>query len=202
MVTTDVARVVATLALGAVVGIPTDTVYGLAALATSVEGLDRIFELKGRPLDLALPVLVADLDQAERFIGRSDPKLSRLAGRFWPGALTIVVPFDVPVSARLGGDGKSVGLRCPADDVVRDLCRILGPLAVTSANHHREAPIVAASQFIGVFGDRVDVVLDGGTRDGLPSSIVSLVDPEPRCVREGPIAWSEIVSALSTDPGE
>lgn len=200
--TTDLARVVATLASGAVVGIPTDTVYGLAALASSAEGLDRIFELKGRPLDLALPVLVADLDQAEGFIGRSDPKLSRLARRFWPGALTIVVPCDVPASARLGGDGTSVGLRCPDDDVVRDLCHILGPLAVTSANHHREAPIVAASQFNRVFGDRVDVVLDGGTRNGLPSSIVSLVDRKPRCLREGPVAWSDIVSALSTDPAE
>jgi L-threonylcarbamoyladenylate synthase len=200
LVTTDAGRVAAALASGAVVGIPTDTVYGLAALASSNDALDQLFELKGRPLDLALPVLVADLEQAEDFIKAPNATLSYLAARFWPGALTIVVPTDAQVSSGLGGDGGSVGLRCPADDVVRDLCRRIGPLAVTSANRHGEPPITLAAQFSPVFGESVAVVFDGGIRNGLPSSVVSLVEGEPRCLREGPIAWSEIISALATGP--
>lgn len=200
--TSDAARVGSALASRGVVGIPTDTVYGLAALASSEDALEQIFELKGRPLDLALPVLVADLEQAEDFIGRPEPKLSQLARFFWPGTLTIVVALNAPMSAHLGGDGVSVGLRCPADEVVRDLCRKVGPLAVTSANRHGEPPITDPAQFDEVFGGRVTVVLDGGTRDGVPSSVVSLVAPEARCLREGPIAWQEIVSALSTAPAD
>ncbi len=195
-------RVAVALASGAVAGIPTDTVYGLAALVASDGALGEIFELKGRPLDLALPVLVADLDQAEAFIGRSDRRLSLLARRFWPGALTIIVSIDARVPPRLGGDGASVGLRCPDDDIVRDLCRRVGPLAVTSANRHGEPPITSAWQFSAVFGGRVDAVLDGGTRDGLPSSVVSIVKREARLLREGPIAWSEIQSTLASVPAD
>lgn len=200
--TTDVPSVAAALLSGAVVGIPTDTVYGLAALVASDGALEEIFELKGRPLDHALPVLVAELDQAEAFIGRSDWRLSQLARHFWPGALTIVVHHTARVPSRLGGDGRSAGLRCPADAIVRDLCRRIGPLAVTSANRHGEAPITSASQFSTVFGARVDPVLDGGTRNGVPSSVVSIVASTARLLREGPIAWSEIQSTLASVPAD
>lgn len=199
--TSDPERVVDALGLGEVVGIPTDTVYGLATLVTSDEGREQIFELKGRPLELALPVLVADLEQAEDFIGRSEQRLSTLARHFWPGALTVVVSHTLPAGAHLGGDRESVGLRCPADDVVRELCRRVGPLAVTSANRHGEAPISSPSQFALVFGDEVGVILDGGTRNGRPSSVVSIVATESRLLREGPIGWPEIVSALSVRQG-
>jgi L-threonylcarbamoyladenylate synthase len=202
LVTTDIASVSSALAAGAVVGIPTDTVYGLAAIVGSDEALAQIFELKGRPADLALPVLIAGLDQAESFIGRSDRRLSELARRFWPGALTVVVSADSRPPSGLGGDGESVGLRCPADDAVRRLCRLAGPLAVTSANRHGEAPITTAPELEAVFGDLVDPVLDGGTRNGVPSSVVSIVENDATLLRSGPIAWSEILSVLEGVPSD
>ena len=200
--TSDAARVGSALASRGVVGIPTDTVYGLAALVSSDDALEQIFELKGRPLDLALPVLVADLEQAEDFIGRSDPKLSHLARRFWPGALTVVVPLDAPMSAHLGGDGVSVGLRCPADDVVRDLCRRVGPLAATSANRHGEPPITTASQFNEVFDGRVGVVLDGGLGTACPRASFrwSLLSRDAYVKGRSP--GNEIAAALSTAPAD
>jgi L-threonylcarbamoyladenylate synthase len=198
LVTSDATGVAAALATGEVVGIPTDTVYGLAALASSESASDRIFELKGRPRGLALPVLVADLEQAEAFLGRSDPQLSLLARRFWPGALTIVVGGAASGAARHLGGGTTVGLRCPDDDAVRDLCRRVGPLTATSANRHGEAPITSASQFAAIFGDEVGVVLDGGSREGRPSNVVSIAAGRPQSLRDGPIAWSEITAALSS----
>jgi L-threonylcarbamoyladenylate synthase len=198
-VTSDVARVAAALESGEVVGIPTDTVYGLAATASSEFAAERIFELKGRPRELALPVLVADLEQAEVFIGRSDPQLSALAQRFWPGPLTIVVAVAASRRGRRVAGASSVGLRCPDDSVVRELCRSVGPLRATSANRHGDPPITTAARFADVFGDEVGVVLDGGTRDGEPSNVVSIVTTEAQKLRDGPIAWSEIVKALEGD---
>ncbi|MGA8297492.1 MAG: L-threonylcarbamoyladenylate synthase [Acidimicrobiales bacterium] len=196
--TSDRKNVEAALVAGSVVGIPTDTVYGLAAVATNDIALDRIFELKERPPGLALPVLVSDLEQAERFLGRSDERLARLARHFWPGALTVVARFELVDAPTLGGDGSSVGLRCPDDDVVRDLCRAIGPLAVTSANRHGGAPITSASQFTEIFGDAIGVVLDGGVRDGVPSTVVSIADERSRALRVGTIPWSEILAVLET----
>jgi L-threonylcarbamoyladenylate synthase len=199
LVTSDAAKVAMALASGEVVGIPTDTVYGLAALASAESAADRIFVLKGRPRELALPVLVADLEQAEAFIGRPDTQLSLLARRFWPGALTIVVERATPDEARHLDDATTVGLRCPDDEAVRELCRRVGPLTATSANRHGEAPVTSASRFAEVFGDEVPLVLDGGTRDGRPSNVVSIVARQPQSLRDGPVAWTEILAALSPE---
>jgi L-threonylcarbamoyladenylate synthase len=196
LVTGDVEQVAAALVAGEVVGLPTDTVYGLGAKASIKHAVEQIFDLKSRPPDLALPVLVSGLAQAEDVVGAHDPGLARMATVFWPGALTVVVALRRPLGVDLGGDGSSVGLRCPADDALRMLCTAVGPLAVTSANRHGEPPVTSAAQFAQTFGDTVRLVLDGGVRNRVPSSVVSVAGAEPRLLREGPIAWPEIVAAM------
>lgn len=187
------------LGAGEAVGVPTDTVYGLAALAGSPAGCARLFALKRRPEVVALPVLVGDptaaFDLAE---DRARPALAALAAAFWPGPLTVVVPAASP-RAHLGGDGGAVGLRCPDDPVVAALCRRAGALAVTSANLHGEPPCTAAGDVAAAFPVGLRCVLDGGRRAGLPSSVVSIVAGDPVLLRPGPVdgdAVSEVLAPI------
>ena len=134
------ALVMAALDAGEVVAIPTDTVYGLAARVDRPAGIAAIFTAKGRPPGLALPVLVGRSRQVHE-VAETWPRLAKvLTARFWPGPLTVVVPARPEIGPFLGGDGRTVGLRCPAHRDIRRLCRLGGPLAVTSANRHREPP--------------------------------------------------------------
>ncbi|HEX3946775.1 MAG TPA: L-threonylcarbamoyladenylate synthase, partial [Acidimicrobiales bacterium] len=159
------------LAAGQVVALPTDTVYGLAARVDRPEGIAAIFAAKGRPPAVALPVLIGRWRQL-RDVAETWPKsASMLASRFWPGALTVVVPAKPEVGSVLGGEGTTVGLRRPGHKGVRKLCRLAGPLAVTSANRHGEAPCGTAEQVADAFfpGRLVSLVLDDGPCDGQPS---------------------------------
>ena len=165
----DIDAAVAALLDGRVVAIPTDTVYGLAALPSARATL---FELKRRPPEVHVPVLVADIEQAAT-VGELHP----LMEAHWPGPLTVVV-------RRLDGEPPgTVGLRCPDDDLVRDLCRRAGPLAVTSANLHGQPTPPDATGVAALFPDIV--VVDGGVRAGEPSTVVDVTGPEPVVLRQG-----------------
>ncbi|HUZ19697.1 MAG TPA: L-threonylcarbamoyladenylate synthase [Acidimicrobiales bacterium] len=195
----EVGRAAAALSNGEVVGLPTDTVYGLGVLARLPEACARLFCLKERPPEVALPVLVADLGQALEVADGADRScrgLDVLARAFWPGPLTVIVRRAPGVLRGLGGDPSTVGLRCPAHPFVQELARLVGPLAVTSANRHGDAPCVSAAQVRVVFGAAVTTVVDGGRCDGLPSTVVSLVGGEPTCVREGALALDSVLAAL------
>lgn len=189
--------VAAALDDGKVVAIPTDTVYGLGARLDRPAAIAGIFAAKDRPPGLALPVLVGRWRQAKDVAARWPRSASMLGSRFWPGALTLVVPVDPSLGALLGGDGKSVGLRHPDHRFVRTLCRRVGPLAVTSANRHGAPPCTTAAGVRDAFS-AVDVglVVDGGTCDGVPSTVVDCTATPPTCLREGGIAWSWIEAAL------
>ncbi|HXX90111.1 MAG TPA: L-threonylcarbamoyladenylate synthase [Acidimicrobiales bacterium] len=189
---------IAALVSGRVVGVPTDTVYGLAADPEHPEATRALFALKGRPERVELPVLVADVAQAQA-VAELGPGVRRLAQRFWPGALTIVVPRRGSEHWSIGGDGRSVGLRCPAHEIPRALCAAVGPLATTSANRHGEPPLTTAASVRAVFGDLLGVVLDGGTCAGSPSTVVDLTGETARCLRQGALAWEDVVTALSGD---
>ena len=194
--------VAAVLRAGAVVAIPTDTVYGLAVDPRHPGATDALFALKARPRSLDLPVLVASIDQAEELAGPGG--LSRtargLAERFWPGALTIVVPRRPGLDWALGGDSATIGLRLPDHAVARALCAEVGALATTSANLHGEAPCTDAAAVERAFGSKV-VVVDGGRCDGAPSTVVAVLGGEPRCLREGAVAWVEVLAAVAEGPG-
>ena len=195
-------RARAVLAGGGVVGVPTDTVYGLAALPTSgggapgtgsapgtPAGTAAIFRLKGRPADAALPVLVADAGQA-RALAEVGPAAGRLMAAFWPGALTVVVTRAPGVHLDLGGDERTVGLRAPAHPVPLALCRLAGPIATTSANRHGEPPMTLAAQLARAFPGVL--VLDAGPCDGAPSTVVDCTGGEVRLLRAGAVAWEDI----------
>ena len=183
------------LAAGKVVAVPTDTVYGLAVDPGVPGAVDRVFALKQRPEHFQLPVLIADpaaaVDLAEVTVAAQ-----RLVSRYWPGPLTLVMPRRPGVGFDLGGDSATIGLRCPASTRLRGLLRRTGPLAVTSANQHRESPLHTADEVCGRFGAGV-LVLDGGTCDGRPSTVVSLTGPELRCLREGPLSLRELVAVAA-----
>jgi L-threonylcarbamoyladenylate synthase len=185
----------AVLAAGAVVALPTDTVYGLAADPSVPGATDALFELKGRPETHGLPVLVADLAQAETFAQMTDPA-RRLADAFWPGALTIVVARRAGNAWSLGGDGRTVGVRSPAHAIARSLCAAVGPLATTSANRHGAPPLVDAAAVREAFGGALGVVIDGGRCAGAPSTVVALVTTPARCLRHGALSWEEIEAVL------
>ncbi|HUY30825.1 MAG TPA: L-threonylcarbamoyladenylate synthase [Acidimicrobiales bacterium] len=191
----DVAALAETLRGGGVVAVPTDTVYGLAADAASRGAVARVFALKGRPESVALPVLVADLPQALALTApEHHSALGALAAAFWPGALTVVVALVPGAPVEVGGDGSSVGLRCPAHPAVRALCRAVGPLAVTSANRHGAAPCTTADEVRAVLGADLPV-LDGGSCTGSPSTVVALGDP-PTLLRAGPVALGSVLEVL------
>jgi L-threonylcarbamoyladenylate synthase len=179
---------------GEVVAIPTDTVYGLAAATSHASAIAQIFTLKARPERVALPVLVRNLDQA-RALGVVDERLERLAERFWPGALTVVIGRQAGLDLRLGGDEETIGLRCPDAPEVQQLAAMVGALAVTSANRHGDEPCRSPDEVRAIFGDEV-AILDGGTRDAPVSTVVSLVGDEVVILRHGAIDDEEITSVL------
>ena len=195
------------LADGDIVAVPTDTVYGLAADPTQPEALARLFALKGRPDDVPLPVLVAGPGQVELVAGALEVAAAKLADRFWPGPLTLVVPRRPGFTVDLGGPvaaRQTVGVRWPDHPVVVALCELLGPLAVTSANLHGAAPATTAAGVDDTFAGRGQpvVILDGGTCDGVPSTVVECRGPASRCLREGALAWDLLHAASGAgDPG-
>jgi tRNA threonylcarbamoyl adenosine modification protein (Sua5/YciO/YrdC/YwlC family) len=186
----------AVLESGGVVAIPTDTVYGLAADPSRPGATEAVFAVKGRPAAVDLPVLVACVEQADALAGTDGLPVAarRLAARFWPGALTLVVARRPAIDWRLGGSGDTIGLRCPDHDLARALCHRVGPLAVTSANRHGEAPLTSAAAVRAVFGDAVPVV-DGGRCDRPPSTVVAVRPDGLHQLRAGALAWDEIVAA-------
>jgi len=187
----------AALRAGAVVAIPTDTVYGLAVDPTRPGATDALFALKARPASLDLPVLVGSVDQADALAGPGglSPTARRLAQAFWPGALTVVVPRRSGLDWALGAGVGTIGLRLPDHRVARALCNGVGALATTSANLHGEAPCTDAASVARVFGSRV-VVVDGGRCAGATSTVVSVLDDTPRCLREGAVPWADVAAVL------
>lgn len=183
------------LRAGEVVAIPTDTVYGVAVDPFQPGAADRLFVAKERPKDVALPVLVGAAGDLDRLVeGPVDPLARNLVDRFWPGALTLVLPRRVDLrELDLGGDPATIGVRCPDHRLVRELCREVGPLATTSANRHRQPTPEDAAGVAEALGDAVPLVLDGGICAGDPSTVVSILGDEVRILREGRIPATELL---------
>jgi tRNA threonylcarbamoyl adenosine modification protein (Sua5/YciO/YrdC/YwlC family) len=184
----------AALRAGRVVAIPTDTVYGVAALLPSAPAL---FTVKQRPLDVALPVLIADESQLAGVVRMPLPPVAdELVAKWWPGPLTIVLDRDPSFTVDLGGSDaagstRTVGVRLPASDLVRALCTDVGPLAVTSANLHGRPTPPDAAGVERELGDAVAVVVDGGTCAGAPSTVVRVTrDGALTVLRQGAAAIS------------
>jgi L-threonylcarbamoyladenylate synthase len=181
------ARAAELLAAGAVVAFPTDTVYGVAVAGSRPERLEALFELKRRPVDRRIPMLVADLDQAVAAGAVADDRARRLAAQFWPGALTLVLPT---------ADARTQAYRAPDDPVALALIRAAGPLFATSANISDQPDTLGADEVLIAFAtqqDELAAVVDGGVVPGGMASTVVDVSVEPmRVLRPGPISREEL----------
>jgi L-threonylcarbamoyladenylate synthase len=190
----------AALNAGLVVGLPTDTVYGLACRIDRPDALAEIFRLKDRPSEVALPILCDSLETARGLGTRFSRDAVILAKAFWPGPLTLVVGASVALSSLVGSNDESVGLRVPGDEQLLTLLDLTGPLAVTSANLHGDAPCARAEEVEAVFGDRgLEVVVDGGIRQNFSSTVVSCLESALEVKRVGEIQPSQIEAVLSRD---
>ena len=184
------------LSEGGVVALPTDTVYGLAAVATDDAAVRRLLDIKHRPPGQALPVFVASGEQAELIAEMTAPACA-LAARFWPGALTLVVRRK-PDFHTLAAEGDTIGVRVPDDPVLRELAAQLGPLTGTSANRSGMAEAHTAAQVRAQLGDSVDLIVDApAPASGVPSTVVDCTGEHTvRIVRQGAITREALVAAL------
>jgi L-threonylcarbamoyladenylate synthase len=179
---------IAALARGAVIGLPTETVYGLACDAQDPAALARLFEFKGRPPKVALPVALAEPAWALAWQKRPDPRIAALAEHWWPGPLTIVVDAHEDVSPVITAGLGTVALRVPDEPQALAVIRGFGrAVALTSANRHGAPPAQSAQEVSDVFGGQVEVVVDGGPSAlGVPTTIVALADQGAwRVLRQG-----------------
>ncbi len=186
-----------TLKGGRLVAFPTDTVYGLGALVQIPRSIQALYTVKGREAAKAIPLLLSspqELDQVALAVSRM---ARRLAERFWPGPLTLVVPKHPSLPEELSSQA-TVGVRMPDHPVTLALLRLTGPLAVTSANRSGEESAVTAQEVVKALGGRIDLVLDGGkTPGGVSSTVVDCSGDAPLILRQGPISLEALQRALS-----
>lgn len=199
----DVSTVARALADGAVVGFPTETVYGIGASVRRPEAAERLFALTQRPRDKPILLHVRDLEALDAF-ARDLPLGARaLAESFWPGPLTLVVPRHESVDALIAGGGPTIGLRAPDHDLTRTLLARLGAhedgppaIAGTSANRSGETPPVTAALARAQLPEAVEFVLDGGPCSlGIESTVLSLVG-KPTILRPGAIPRRHLEAVL------
>ncbi|MEO7118822.1 MAG: L-threonylcarbamoyladenylate synthase [Candidatus Limnocylindrales bacterium] len=184
---------------GGIVGIPTDTVYGIAVLPLA-EPLQAVLVAKQRPAEKGIALMVDSIAQIEAF-AVLPPAATRLAERFWPGPLTLVLePLpDIALPSPLYGITGRLGFRVPDHPVPRAIAARIGPIAVTSANVSGEPDSLTAGQLVAAIGDSLSLVLDGGpTEGGVPSTVVA-VEPDGTwtVLREGALTDAAIRDALA-----
>lgn len=193
-----VSDIAAALLGGGVAAYPTETFYGLGAAAFSRKAVDRVFRMKGRDASKPLSFIVSDMDMIGEISSSLPPVFKALAGEFWPGPLTLVLPAAAGLPERLLGPGRSIAVRIPPlawlRAVVRELCE---PLTATSANLAGEKELAEPAGVIALFNGKVDLIVDGGPAPGgLPSTVVDLTAPAPRILRRGRIPAALIEAIL------
>ena len=195
-----VAQAATALAAGELVGLPTETVYGLGARADDDDAVAKIFAAKGRPADHPLIVHVADVGSAQVFAADWPALAQRLAARFWPGPLTLIVPRAPGIGAAAAGGQHSIGLRCPSHPVAQALLREakargVPGIAAPSANRFGRISPTRAAHVVEEFGDAL-LVLDGGDCDvGIESSIVDCSRGHPVLLRPGVLTRQQLEAA-------
>ena len=193
----DLDQALLTLEKGGVIVVPTDTLFGLAADVFSEPGVRRIFEIKGRPPGLALPVLVADWDQLEMVVHPLPVCGLSLARRFWPGPLTLVMPKSPRVPGAVTAGGPTVAVRMPDHCVPLELARRLGsPITGTSANRSGQEDPATLEDVERQLGGLVDYIVRGGpVPGGKASTIVDVSSGASKLIREGAIPFDDVLRA-------
>ena len=186
-------RAIEILQSGGLVAFPTDTVYGLGALAFNGAAVKGIYAAKDRPVEKAIPVLIGDPDDLEKVCAEVPEIALKLAAHFWPGPLTLVV-VKHPELPEAVSVAPTVGVRIPDHPVARSLLRLAGPMAVTSANNSGQPSPATAQEVYAQLGGRIALIIDGGrTPGGVPSTVVDCNSAEPQVLRSGPISESELL---------
>lgn len=193
---TLIRQAVAVLRGGGVVAYPTETVYGLGVDPRSDSAVSRLLSLKARDASAPIALIAASASDAET-AGMFGPAEKRLAGTFWPGPLTIVVPASPAMSPLLSGR-RTLGVRVSAHPVARALARAFGGcITATSANVSGRPAANSPGEVAVSLGDRIDMLIDAGpTPGGPPSTIVEIVDGKPRLHRAGAVAWDRVLESL------
>jgi len=176
---------------GCVVLLPTDTIYGLHTVATDADAVERLAGIKGRDETKPFIVLAASVGQLRELGISASPELLQALDSIWPAPLTAILPLSTPIAASRGA--TTLAVRIPALGWLRELLEKAGPLVSTSANRAGEPPAIAPQNVARELQERLDAIVDGGTRDGEPSAILDLTGDEPRFIREGHQSFTQIV---------
>lgn len=192
-------RAVEVLRAGGIGAYPTDTVYGLGARIDLETAIAKVFEAKGRDYRQPLPVLIADSRQLSLVAAEVPLIAQKLAQRFWPGGLTLVLLKSPRISRLISAGGDTIAVRLPAHPVPVALSRRLGvPITGTSANISGQPSPVTAEQVAAQLSDRVDFIVDGGRcPGGKESTIVDLTRDPPQILREGAIPREDVEKAMA-----
>ena len=198
LLTRDPARAAEVLRRGGLIIYPTETFYGLGALAASAPAVARLAALKLRTEGQPLPLVAADPAMARAAASAFPPLAERLAARFWPGPLTLVLPAAPGLPPEVAGDG-TVGVRVPGNALARELSRLAGgPITSTSANPSGGRPPTRPADLDPRLASLVDAVLDGGEAPGgLPSTVVAVEPAGPRLLRKGAVPWEAVRAAAA-----
>ena len=198
MFTEEIKSAVEKLSSGGVVGIPTDTLYGLAANLFDETALDRIYQIKGRPQKLALPVLISNTEQLQMVSDAISKTILKLARQFWPGPLTLVLPKNNTVSYIATGGLDTIAVRIPNHRVPLAIIDELGfPITGTSANLSGKPDLITIESVESELGDHLDGLLKCGPRPlGIASTVVDVSSNEIAILREGVIKSDEIFACL------
>ncbi len=189
-------RALQTLRAGGLVAFPTDTVYGVGALAFDGPAVESIYVAKDRPVEKAIPILIADVSDLDKVAVDVPYMAGILAARFWPGPLTLVMPKQPTLPEAISAN-ETVAVRIPDHPVARALLRATGPMAVTSANISGQPSPNDAADVMRQLGGRIPVIIDGGTTPGgVPSTLVDCLGAKPVILREGPLPKEQILAVL------
>lgn len=194
----DILRAAQLIKEGQLVGIPTETVYGLAANGLDEDAVLRIFEAKGRPQDNPLILHIAEPNQINGLCCNIPQKAWLLAERFWPGPLTMVLPVKPCVPKRTTANLDTVAVRCPKTKATRELITLAGvPIAAPSANRSGKPSTTTAQHVLTDMDGRIAAILDGGACEvGVESTIVDLTGEKPRLLRPGGISPEQLTQVL------
>jgi L-threonylcarbamoyladenylate synthase len=185
----SVARAVELLRAGELVALPTDTVYGVAAIADRPSAVARLYVAKGRPPERAIPLLLAHPDDLNAVAAEVSDLVRRLATHLWPGGLTLIVPKGAAVPSEVSFT-PTVAVRLPDLALTRKIIAAVGtPVAVTSANRSGQPDARTAGEVLDQLGGRIAAVVDGGpSPGGVPSTILDCTTTPPRVLRAGAIS--------------
>ncbi|MDE0042013.1 MAG: L-threonylcarbamoyladenylate synthase [Candidatus Poribacteria bacterium] len=185
---------------GGVVAFPTDTVYGVGVDPLQPEAVRKLYRIKGRPDNKPIAILVGSIEDVERVAQTPSGNFSRLAERFWPGGLTLIVEArDLPPEITAGG--STVGVRMPNHPLTLELLRGFGgPIATTSANRSGEPPATSAEEVGAQLGDCVNLIVDGGdTITKVASTVLNLSMSPPQILRQGAISEESLMECLDSE---